>query len=54
VHNTDYDKLILLAQSALGNDSFGYRHEFLQIMRTAKLLTQQGVNQVGGFYDPIE
>ncbi|UJF21391.1 vWA domain-containing protein [Shewanella sp. OMA3-2] len=51
VHNTDYAKLIALAKTGLGEDNFGYRHEFVQLMRTAKLLVEQGVEQQEGFYD---
>ncbi|WP_434940328.1 vWA domain-containing protein [Shewanella sp. HL-SH8] len=54
VHNTDYDKLITLAQTGLGEDRFGYRHEFVQLMRSAKLLVEQGVGQQGGFYDKVQ
>jgi Ca-activated chloride channel family protein len=41
VHDTDYAKLIALAESAMGQDSFGYRHEFVQLLKTAKVLSEQ-------------
>ena len=51
VHDIDYDKLISLAAGAMANDPFGYRHEFLQLMRTTQLLVAQGAVPSGGFYD---
>ncbi|MCW3172271.1 vWA domain-containing protein [Shewanella subflava] len=54
VHNIDYDKLINLAAGAMANDPFGYRHEFLQLMRTTQLLVAQGTPQHGGFYDDAD
>ena len=41
VHDTDYAKLIALAESAMGQDRFGYRHEFVQLLKTAKVLSMQ-------------
>ena len=41
VHDTDYAKLITLAESAMGQDRFGYRHEFVQLLKTAKVLSMQ-------------
>ncbi|WP_351089351.1 VWA domain-containing protein [Shewanella sp. S1-49-MNA-CIBAN-0167] len=41
VHDTDYAKLIVLAQSAMGQDRFGYRHEFVQMLKTASVLERQ-------------
>ncbi len=34
----NYDEIITLAGSSLGNDKFGYRHEFLGLIRLAKSL----------------
>ncbi|MGB6138467.1 MAG: YfbK domain-containing protein, partial [Shewanella sp.] len=39
VHDTDYAKLITLAESAMGQDRFGYRHEFVQLLKNAKVLS---------------
>ena len=39
--NTDqftYDDIIKLAESTVGNDKFGYRHEFLGLVRLAKAI----------------
>ena len=33
-----YNDIITLAESSLGNDKFGYRHEFLGLVRLAKSL----------------
>jgi Ca-activated chloride channel family protein len=41
VHDTDYAKLITLAESAMGQDRFGYRHEFVQMLKTASVLDGQ-------------
>ncbi|MBB1437832.1 von Willebrand factor type A domain-containing protein [Shewanella sp. SG41-4] len=41
VHDTDYAKLITLAETAMGQDRFGYRHEFLQMLKTASVLDGQ-------------
>lgn len=41
VHDTDYAKLITLAESAMGQDRFGYRHEFVQMLKTASVLDKQ-------------
>ncbi|WP_372943442.1 von Willebrand factor type A domain-containing protein [Shewanella sp.] len=41
VHDTDYAKLITLAESAMGQDRFGYRHEFVQLLKNAKVLSMQ-------------
>ena len=38
--DTDYDKTIALAKTALGADPQGYRHEFIRILETAKSLAQ--------------
>jgi len=49
VHDTDYTKLITLAESAMGQDHFGYRHEFVQMLKTASVLSQAlapGVNRL--------
>ena len=54
VHNIDYDKLISLAAGAMADDPFGYRHEFLQLMRSTQLLVAQGTPQSGGFYDDAD
>jgi len=35
----DFDKLIKLSNSAKGHDQFGYRHEFIQLVRLAASLT---------------
>ncbi|WP_283629806.1 vWA domain-containing protein [Shewanella baltica] len=40
LHQFDYTKLSLLARSALGDDPFGYRHEFVQLMETAAAIEQ--------------
>ena len=48
VHDVDYAKLIALAESAMGQDRFGYRHEFVQLLKTAHVLSEQSrlaVNQ---------
>lgn len=34
----DYDQVEPLASSSMGEDKFGYRHEFLQLVKTAALL----------------
>ncbi|QDE32094.1 vWA domain-containing protein [Shewanella polaris] len=41
VHDTDYANLITLAESAMGQDRFGYRHEFVQMVKTASVLDRQ-------------
>lgn len=40
LHQFDYNKLSVLTRSALGNDSYGYRHEFMQLVEIAAALTQ--------------
>ena len=40
LHQFDYNKLSALTRSALGNDSYGYRHEFMQLVDIATALTQ--------------
>ncbi|MCS6098005.1 vWA domain-containing protein [Shewanella baltica] len=40
LHQFDYTKLSLLTRSALGDDPFGYRHEFVQLMETAAAIEQ--------------
>ena len=40
LHQFDYTKLSLLARSALGDDPFGYRHEFVKLMETAAAIEQ--------------
>ncbi|MGI2204157.1 vWA domain-containing protein [Shewanella oncorhynchi] len=40
LHQFDYTKLSQLARSALGDDPFGYRHEFVQLMETAAAIEQ--------------
>ena len=42
LHQFDYTQLSLLARSALGNDPYGYRHEFLQLIQTASAMVQSG------------
>lgn len=44
LHQFDYNKLRALTRSALGEDSLGYRHEFMQLVDTAAALVQ--TNQV--------
>ncbi|MGL4221798.1 vWA domain-containing protein [Shewanella cutis] len=44
LHQFDYNKLRVLTRSALGEDTMGYRHEFMQLVETATLLAQ--TNQV--------
>ena len=34
----DYDLALKLAQNAQGNDEFGYRREFIDLVRTAQVL----------------
>ncbi|SQH77760.1 von Willebrand factor type A domain protein [Shewanella benthica] len=40
-HDLSYSKVIDLANSAMGQDAFGYRHEFVQLAKTARLLAGQ-------------
>ncbi|MDT3296222.1 VWA domain-containing protein [Shewanella sp. SP2S2-6] len=40
LHQFDYAQLSQLARSALGDDPFGYRHEFVQLMETAAAIEQ--------------
>ncbi|MGL6011540.1 MAG: YfbK domain-containing protein, partial [Shewanella oncorhynchi] len=40
LHQFDYTKLSQLARSALGDDPFGSRHEFVQLMETAAAIEQ--------------
>ncbi|BAJ03118.1 vWA domain-containing protein [Shewanella violacea] len=40
-HDLSYSKMIELAKSAMGQDAFGYRHEFVQLAKTARLLAGQ-------------
>lgn len=40
LHQFDYTKLSTLTRSALGDDTFGYRHEFMQLVDTAAVLAQ--------------
>lgn len=37
--NTTYPKVLALANSAIGNDPFGYRAEFVSLVKSAKLLS---------------
>lgn len=39
--NSDYTDIINLANEAKGTDKFGYRAEFIQLVRTAKILSEQ-------------
>ena len=34
--DTDYDKVLKMAQTSLGKDEFGYRNEFLELVKKAK------------------
>lgn len=38
LHQFDYQKLLALTRGAMGEDLFGYRHEFLQLVQTAAAL----------------
>ncbi|AUD59459.1 hypothetical protein AYJ58_08130 [Shewanella sp. Pdp11] len=40
LHQFDYAQLSQLARSALGDDPFGYRYEFVQLMETAAAIEQ--------------
>ncbi|ASK68295.1 hypothetical protein CF168_05080 [Shewanella bicestrii] len=40
LHQFDYNKLSVLTRSALGDDTSGYRHEFMQLVDTAAILAQ--------------
>lgn len=40
LHQFDYNKLSTLTRSALGEDTSGYRHEFMQLVDTAAMLAQ--------------
>ncbi|MCT8860219.1 VWA domain-containing protein [Shewanella xiamenensis] len=40
LHQFDYNKLSALTRSALGEDTSGYRHEFMQLVDTAAMLAQ--------------
>ncbi|MEI6858810.1 MAG: VWA domain-containing protein [Shewanella sp.] len=40
-HDLSYSKVIDLAKSAMGSDVFGYRHEFVQLAKAARLLSEQ-------------
>lgn len=41
IHDLNYSGVINLAQSALGKDEFGYRHEFIQLAKNSELLSTQ-------------
>ncbi len=41
VQDADYDDVILLAEKAKGNDKEGYRSEFIQLVKTMKVLTEK-------------
>lgn len=41
LHDMDYAKVSDIAQAAMGEDNFGYRHEFVQLTKTAGLLALQ-------------
>ena len=36
IKDFDYDRAIAIAQNAKGEDAFGYRSEFIQMLRLAK------------------
>ena len=44
----DYDAVINLANGAKGNDTFGYRAEFVQLVRSAKTAAAQEALEKGG------
>ncbi|MEM7766814.1 MAG: VWA domain-containing protein [Pseudomonadota bacterium] len=46
--NWDYDRVIELAQSAKGDDPFGYRAEFINLARLAKTAAAQAALERGG------
>jgi Ca-activated chloride channel family protein len=50
VGNFTYDDILTLAKSTRGEDDFGYRTEFMQLVRTAKSLA----GETGGLDKPIE
>ncbi|VEF25013.1 Mg-chelatase subunit ChlD [Shewanella baltica] len=51
LHQFDYTKLSLLARSALGDDPFGYRHEFVQLMETAAAIEQSNQMPIKDTFD---
>uniref|UniRef100_UPI004047D629 vWA domain-containing protein n=1 Tax=Shewanella baltica TaxID=62322 RepID=UPI004047D629 len=51
LHQFDYTKLSLLARSALGDDPFGYRHEFVQLMETAAAIEQSNQMPIKKTFD---
>lgn len=51
LHQFDYTKLSLLARSALGDDPFGYRHEFVQLMETAVAIEQSNQLPINKTFD---
>ncbi|MCS6235195.1 VWA domain-containing protein [Shewanella baltica] len=51
LHQFDYTKLSLLARSALGDDPFGYRHEFVQLMETAAAIEQSNQLPINKTFD---
>lgn len=51
LHQFDYTKLSQLARSALGDDPFGYRHEFVQLMETAAAIEQSNYVPIKKVFD---
>ena len=41
IKDFDYDRAIDIANAAKGKDEFGYRAEFVQLLRAAKLADKQ-------------
>ena len=39
---SDYDAILRMAEDSKGNDNFGYREEFITLVRMAKRLTDYG------------
>jgi Ca-activated chloride channel family protein len=38
LQNMDYTQLVTMAQEAKGHDEFGYRAEFIQLLRSAQVI----------------
>ncbi|GGI68423.1 vWA domain-containing protein [Shewanella gelidii] len=44
VERFDYANAIAIAQSSMGEDPYGYRHEFVKLIKNAELLSQANAN----------
>ena len=52
LQKTTYEKVILWARSGLGDDEEGYRNEFLQLVKSSELLSNEKISSNRNLTDP--